>query len=328
MAVWSVFNLGDSRNGSIPMKKFILCLVVAFFATFAVGAQTFTFDEGGDTAGIACSSNAPAHSKIVRAALSANPIISITDSVGPVVSNPNFAVFANAAVKLIKDTGTLPSGAKTNITDPRLATYVVPTNFVNGSTVWSFVELKARNAGETVSLSQITFVSRSLDPANSLGKTNTFGARDYTETAIGIRADGSVITSGPSSQECVRVIVGIGWKSYVANTPAQVQEVIDYIAQYPNWGINPFVSAGGATFSRTLTTVDPQAQAEKPMLSVALVSGVPNLVVGHSANHTMTYEVQTSTTMNGTFSAFTNVVAGGSYPLSSSTNTLFVRYKP
>ncbi len=262
------------------------------------------------------------------AALSNNPIINVYDTVGPIVSHTSFPAFANAAVKLVKDTGTLPTGAKTNLADPRLATYVSATNFVGGSTIWSFVELKARNVGETVSLSQITFISRSLDSANSLGKTNVFTSRDYSETAIGIRADGSVISSGPSSQECARVIVGIGWKSYVANTPAQVQEVIDYIAQFPNWGINPFVSAGSATFSKTLTLVDPTTPAEKPMLSIVDVSGVPNLVVGHSTDHTATYEVQSSATMNGTFTTFTNVMAGKNYPLSSPTNTLFVRYKP
>jgi hypothetical protein len=300
MAVWPVFNLGDLTDTVENLMKNTFLVLVALVA-FGFRAV---------------------------AALSNNPIINVYDTVGPIVSHTSFPAFANAAVKLVKDTGTLPTGVKTNLADPKLATYVAATNFVNGSTVWSFVELKARNAGETVSLSQIMFVSRSLDSANSLGKTNVFTTRDYTETAIGIRADGRVITSGPSSQECVRVIVGIGWKSYVANTPTQVQEVIDYIAQFPNWGINPFVSAGSATFSKTLTLVDPTTPAEKPILSIAMVSGVPNLVVGHSANHTMTYEIQRSGNLGGTFTTFTNVMAGMSYPLTGEATVSFFRHKP
>lgn len=290
----------ESQQSKFKNMKKYLGIFLAIFAMALTSVGQIVTIDGGDTAG-------PGGPQIVRSgigrhATSINPTVTVTDTTGPVISDASFQAFALEAVRLIKETGTFPPGFKTSLADPRLLTYVSWSSFVNGSTVWSFVDLKAES-GKTVSLSQITFVCRSLDgSANSLGKTTTFANRDYTTTAIGIRADGSLITSGPSTQECVRVIVGIGWKSYTATTPAQVQEVREYLAQFSDWGITSTASAGSTTTSKTLTTVPPTETP--PHLTIIKEGNNIRLKVVYGSG---TYILQSSTLNGG---LWTNVRTG------------------
>lgn len=63
---------------------------------------------------------------------------------------------------------------------------------------------------DTMSLDRLVLNAVSTDGDNLLGtkgKPVTFDGRTYSDTAIGIRSDGSLITTGPSSQLCRRVLV-------------------------------------------------------------------------------------------------------------------------
>jgi hypothetical protein len=63
------------------------------------------------------------------------------------------------------------------------------------------------NSGQDVlSLDQVVVKTASND-GNHLGSTNTFAGFDYSTLAVGVKADGSWITTGPTDQKAAKVLV-------------------------------------------------------------------------------------------------------------------------
>lgn len=273
--------------------------------------------------------------------------IKLVPSFGPPPHAGSFEGYTLGAVARIKDTGGLPTGDRSSVTDARIATWVAPEDLITspdpldfyrgnfnvaspwnsqrGGTIWWWIIVSA-NGSETVALSDLTVVLASFDPQNSLGKTTTFLNNSYTSTAIGVNADGSMVTSGSASQRVKRVIVGVGQKSYTAKTAADVTEIRNYIGQFgKNWGISCEVKVGGSSNSAILTGTPTQVVVvAKPKLSIVNVAGKATLVVENNGNASF-YFIQSAAKVGGPYSDFMSVKAGDSVPLNSPG---FFRYKP
>ena len=237
--------------------------------------------------------------------------IRMMPSFGPPQLATSFLSYATNAIYLIKTTGMLPMGEKASTIDARLLQHIVPEDLMTtislpfyrgvffptapwnnerGGTIWWWIEVMA-NAGETVSLADISVVLSSSDSGNVLGKTVSFGGAGivYSPTALGIQADGSEITSGLANQKVKRIIVGIGSKSFPVSSMIDVQTVKDYIFQFSNWKTTCIVTIKGISSSSFLVKMPPVLRA--------LQVGDKFLVIAESNGDPMSYGLQTSVTL-------------------------------
>jgi hypothetical protein len=117
------------------------------------------------------------------------------------------------------------------------------------------------SAGETFSISQLSFTGQSSEPGNSLGFSFGLGAYNYSDQYVGINYGGNgvkgggddlLITSGANTQ-LVHEIVGRGsgnaWWPQVPADGATPQEAIDNVAAYLS-------QYGAILFSGTYTLLE------------------------------------------------------------------------
>ncbi len=81
-----------------------------------------------------------------------------------------------------------------------------PYNNELGQVVWSVLDIMSSSSTDDLSLSMLQVRFNSSDPNNILGDTQSYMESTYTPEAIGVRADGSVVNGGPSTQMVHRVI--------------------------------------------------------------------------------------------------------------------------
>ena len=268
-------------------------------------------------------------------------------SFGPPSNAASYQGYLTNAVALIKATGTLPDGPRTSPTDARLLTTITPedlmtsttpafyrgsfspvTPFENerGGTVFYWGVLTA-DPGETVALADMTFVISSSDSGNILGKTVSFNGSGvaYSATAPGIMLDGSMITSGSSTQQVNgRVIVGVASKSFTVNNADQVMGVVDFINQYSNWNLTVVMTSKGQVVSYPLFRIKPTLRG--------FISDGRYLVSAENNGDTMFYPLQSTLALgsNSVWSAAGSIRAGQTNDLGvvQGRATLFVRYSP
>jgi hypothetical protein len=242
----------------------------------------------------------------------ATTTVNVFSAVGPSKISPSYPAFMANAIASIKNTGTLPSGPRTSPTDAKLLvgsasaedvmtsttvrSYrgalnpVAPWDGEYGNTRWDFYDV---SAGEgLVSMADLTIVMVSSDTGNFLGKTTSFVGTFYASTAIGIRADGTVVDSGPATQEVKRVIVPIAWKSFSINSDAQVTEVRNYVQAFPNWNLQSTASVKGVVTPIQVGTPG------RPKLTGIVESG-KFFVVAESNGDTAEYNIELTDMFEG-----------------------------
>lgn len=249
------------------------------------------------------------------------PAISLVYTFGP-----DTQIFLKDAVDRLAATGTLPFGipptVSTNV--PQRLAELRPENImVKGDGkgyVWLAVTLTAR-PGETVALADGSGNLKS-NPTNLLGKTISFAGANYSETAIGIKSDGSRITSGTASQRVNgKVIVLVGYKSFTVNSSSDEIEVRDWF--YGNdVSLTSTVSAGGSTATASLDNLPPILTAVLSTNRSFQVFTIPN-------GDPRTYNIQSAPSVVGPWTTVGDVNAEWGLDFGSATNALqFIRYAP
>mgnify|MGYP001560228336 CR=1 FL=1 len=238
--------------------------------------------------------------------------IRVLPSFGPTQTSPQFAAYAADAVAKIKD-GTLPT-----------LMLVAPENLMTRSdgigTVWWWVDVTV-GTGETISMEDISGLFTSSDSGNVLGKVVSLEGTAYSATAPGVRADGTEVTSGPSSQAVKRVIVGIGSKSFPVNSTQDEQQVRDYLNKFPGWRTTAMVTAKGASASFALSKSPPSLVATKV--------GGKFMVRAENNGDPAEYGLQKSSVLTGSWNSAGTIRAGQTVDFGPATDTaLFVRYVP
>ena len=236
-------------------------------------------------------------------------------SIGPIPQSAGYAGYiADAKVKL-RTTGTLPPGAPTSPTDARMASelnllgltattnaysymgnFTAPAPFDHevGTTLYWWVVYTAVGADETVALAGISGEISTSDPKNLLKKSFDFSVVDtaYSDSAVGYKADGSEINSGPANTQARLVIVPIGSKYGLVLTAKDVYDFVQYFSQFPNWSESFRVTAGGMTVTETLL----QGTLAPPKLIALSVGGDMFSLTAVSTNgNTKSYPVQINT---------------------------------
>jgi hypothetical protein len=317
------------------MKQLVLFLgAIALFVGIVRG-QVVTVDNGVTTAvGTTTRGARPAGdtTQVVD--------ISIIPSVGGPQHAASFAAYAGNAVQALRTTGTLPVGVVGSPTEARKIEFLraedlmttatapfyggvfgpaAPFNNERGSTVWWWVVVSSRTGGDTVSMDMISGLADSSDPQRSLRKETSLASGAYSPIAIGIRADGSVINSGASSQKARTIIVGIGSKSYLVSDQASLQAVRIHVVG--NFSTTMTITAGASTASKTLNLVSP-----RPMLVAKLVSGIPTFELVDNGSRD-SYPVQLSDTLTGPWTDHPTLLRAGDR-LQPTGDIKFLRYKP
>jgi hypothetical protein len=159
-----------------------------------------------------------------------------------------------------------------------------------GGLPWEIVDVTAPD-GSTVALADITGKFTSTDSTNALGKTVSFSGTLYSDYAIGIKSDGSVVTSGPATERVKRVIVAIGSKSFVANNATEMKGVRDYINSFPNWRLSFELSVQGTTVTNTMSRL--------PLISAKNEGGM-FWVTAEDTGDTKSYLIQESSNVGPT----------------------------
>ncbi len=242
--------------------------------------------------------------------------IKVLPSAGPTQASPQFATYAADAVTKIK-AGTLP--VLTTVTPEDLMTRP------NGvGTVWWWVDATA-GPEETITLADISGLFTSSDSRNVLGKVISLEGTTYTSLALGIKTDGSEVTSGPANQQVKRVIVGIGSKSFPVSSSDGEQAVRDYLNGFSGWQMTAMVTVGKTTVTASLLKTPPKLTARvvgegRLLMVTAEDNGDPN-----------SYGLQSSLTIgsSATWIAAGSIKAGQTLILGPASSTArFVRYAP
>jgi len=329
-------------------KKFIM-LVVALASAMAFGVNAASIPpvvvENGDTAdaGATIRGAAPAADTTTEFNLSLVPFEGVPRF------NPAFGGLIANAISAVRSTGTLPTGSPSSLTDPRRINHITyeslmttpsgvsywngfnPTGAftgANGKTVWVLVRAKSKTGINDVSLSMVSAKLRSQDGGNnSLGQDVAFTSNSYTTLSPGWRADGSMVTSGSSSQMVAEMIVVVGFKSYQVATEAEVQAVRNYVTG--DFAITFEATAGGTTKSFMLSLVPPTIAT--PRLFIHKMGSVVHLGAETNGN-TGTFVVQGAPTITGPWSATgMSLVAGQQLPVTMSAagdSFMFFRLQP
>jgi hypothetical protein len=122
--------------------------------------------------------------------------------------------------------------------------------------------------GGTVSLSEIEFSGASSDATNILRKEVSFATNSYTPTAVGVRSDSTLVTSGSGSQLVSKVIFLVACRNFVVATTNDYNQVVQYLLNNTNANGQFVVTAtarvvrGGVTVAsgtdQTVFTVGPR----------------------------------------------------------------------
>lgn len=234
--------------------------------------------------------------------------IKVTSSDGPTKNAPTLLkTYLENGLNQVKTTDTLPAGEKTSPTDARRIEYTAPErlmaspvdvpffrgsfspaaewNGMRGEGAWIYVDVRVTDVSpestEMVTLAEIKGHMRSTDGNNNaLGKTFTFEGTSYSSTAIGIRKDGTLITEGSATQPAKRIIVAVGSKSFLVTSTTEVEEVHDYLNNYPGWSLICKVEFRHSSKEVTLFRALPSLMASQQgdlLQVVASLTGDPNL---------------------------------------------------
>ena len=321
-------------------KKIVFLLAVAFAMVFGVNAASIppVVVDNGDTTDVGASIRgaAPAADTTTQVDITLVPFE------GSPRFNPAFAGLIAKAISVVRATGTLPKGAPTNLTDPRLIDHIKSDSLMttpsgvtywagfnpsgsfagaNGKTVWVLVRAKSKAGANDVSLSILSAALRSQDGGNnSLGQDVMFLSNSYTDLSPGWRADGGMVTTGSSSQMVAELVVVVGFKSYQVSNQNEVQNVMSYVTG--DFAITFTATAGASSKTLTLSLIPPT-----PRLFIHRMGGMVH--VGAETNgNTGTYVVQASPTITGPWTPGTNIMSGQTITINGIADAQFFRLQP
>ncbi len=215
-------------------------------------------------------------------------MISLTPVLLPPLGDPTWST---AVTSLLSDAiaGKLTNQVVTNPNQYGLLTYNIGwTNLVystsanmwQGSTNTSFnvhgqviailVDGISISGGDDLPLDSLGVTAASND-GNVLGASVGFTGMDYTATAPAIKADGSRITSGPTSQKAKRVLVIVYSKLFnVGGTQPGLDSVRNYVTEHFPYRLTFVGQVNGdlATMSRVILTTS----SEQPIQPTLMMS--------------------------------------------------------
>ena len=130
---------------------------------------------------------------------------------------------------------------------------------LGGPSVWILVDAQSLTGGNTISLDSLQATSVSSPDGNYIGATTTFTGLSYTLRAVAIQAGGTVITSGPASQQGKRVLVLVQNKMFSANTQSGLDDTQNWVNYYSpyDWTYNVQVIGDSTTLSTTTVSTAP-----------------------------------------------------------------------
>lgn len=177
-----------------------------------------------------------------------------------------------------------------------------------GRNVWALVDVRSVSGEDDLSLSMLTVTTSSSD-GNVLGSAVSFADKSYTPRAVAVRKDGSMITSGSSTQKGARILVLV--KSPLFNVGG-TQSGLDQVKNWVNanevytLGYEAQVIGDGATKSKASVSTAGSADVKPFGLSISPEGQLS--IIGGEANRY--YRVYSKTSLPGGTWKLAGVVNG------------------
>lgn len=178
--------------------------------------------------------------------------------------------------------------------------------------------------GDTISMSMLSVSSGSSDGNNVLGDQLLFVPADYSSLAIGIRSNGTMITSGPSTQKAARVIFLTTMKLFNGGgTQAGLNQVRDWVFNKGNFTIRYMVQIIDDPGSTTFASVSINGYSNaRPTIGINRQTGVIFL----TGSEDRYYLIMTTTDLSGSsWQSIGSIYGNGSMPIAFVGNRKFLR---
>ena len=278
--------------------------------------------------------------------------LSVTPVLGPSMWSPSWNSFATKLVTDAKNR-TLNMVPAVSVTDPTMYT-VLPSgkvswyNFVystqtgmwagdfpigapfdveRGQVVIGLSQAESVSGGNDISLSMISVTSGSSDPGNTLGDTLSFElGLDYTPLAIGIKADGSLVTSGSSTEKVARVIFLTQMKMFDGgDSLTGLNAVKNWIGLQGNFRVTYTIQFAGIPESKVSTAVSLSGFSnQRPTVTIT-----PDGVTIKNGEIGRSYMIQSAPSVTGPWQAIGTVSSGGTIAIKRDVAMQFYRaYSP
>lgn len=179
-----------------------------------------------------------------------------------------------------------------------------PFNMEFGLVVWNVVDMRSKTGADDISLDMLSFGSFSND-GNYLGATYTFVGMTYTVRAIVIKSDGTVTSSGSTSQKGARVIVLVFLKLFNGGaTQAGLNEVRDWVGGISDFSVSYTAQIIGNDATRSYSRISAVSVPRTPIVKI----GNASVAVANGESGT-TYQIFSSQHLPGAWQ-FEGVVNG------------------
>lgn len=146
-----------------------------------------------------------------------------------------------------------------------------------GQRLWHIIRVRTTDASEGISLGAVTLTHSSTD-GNVLGETISMASTSYSSLALGVKADGGLITSGSASQAAKEVLFLVMGKGFDGGgTQGGLDQIRTWVTGRP-YAISMMASVGGRT-SKSSSYLTPPALPEvrlvhsRPSNLLALTGG-------------------------------------------------------
>src|ERR1035437_7523134 len=198
---------------------------------------------------------------------------------------------------------------------------------LGGPSVWILIDAWSSSGGDTISLDQLSVTSVSAPDGNNLGTNTTFTGLSYTPRAIAIKSDGTVITSGSTSQKGKRVLVLVQNKLFSADTQLGLNTVQNWINYYSPYTWKYAVQVIGDNNTLSSTTVSTAAiNVPVPVISITATSGTTASVSVSNGISGAEYQIwATKFVAPGSWQLVSVLNSNNSLSVSTSTGSMFYR---
>ncbi|MFA6554023.1 MAG: hypothetical protein WCS89_00775 [Candidatus Paceibacterota bacterium] len=193
-----------------------------------------------------------------------------------------------------------------------------------GQIVSQLVQAESVSGDNTISMSMLSVSCESSDGGNILGDQILFIPADYSSLAIGIRSDGTVITSGRSDQKVARIILITSMKLFNGGAnQAGLDQVENWVAGKGNFTITYSAQIIGDAGSTAFAPVSILGYSNvRPLVSINRQSGVISVTGGENRY----YSIMTTTDLNGSsWQSAGSVYGNGNIPMTFTGNRKFFR---
>jgi hypothetical protein len=266
-------------------------------------------------------------SAMVTNAANLNPTIRLTSVLLPVKSSPSWIPATDALIADIKN-GTLKTNtAATNPTQYVVCGYRVnwynfgysttahlwqtnlnpaaPFAIEYGQVLFNVMDIQSYSGLDDTSLDMSLLRAFSSD-GNVLGSTMTFGGQSLSPRAMLFKADGTIVTNGPTSQKGVRIIVPVANSLFNGcGTQAGLNEVEQWINSFGNFSVTYTAQIIGNDATRSSVKVGIAENPAPPMLHLRHSS-----IMIHGGEIDRSYLIYSAAQLPGTNWVFEGLVSG------------------